>query len=116
MKLIIDRKTWLRGEGSAASFLRRSEDGKQCCLGFYCRAVGLSLGQITDNHSPWGAAHNENCENLLPGWLINSYEQDNSLDCQSLMDINDEPGLKDREEKIKEIFALHDVQISFKGE
>lgn len=34
MKLIIDRKTWLRGEGSLHSYLRRPADDKMCCLGF----------------------------------------------------------------------------------
>jgi hypothetical protein len=41
MKLTVDRKTWLRGEGDRVSRLLRPSDGQMCCLGFwladYCR-------------------------------------------------------------------------------
>ena len=32
-KFTVDRSYWLRGEGSAHSYLFRKDDGKMCCLG-----------------------------------------------------------------------------------
>lgn len=44
--VVVDRKTWLRGEGSYSSFLLRPNDGKMCCLGFACKALGLRDHEI----------------------------------------------------------------------
>ena len=41
MKLVIDRKVWLRGEGDAVSRLLRPEDQKMCCVGISGKALGL---------------------------------------------------------------------------
>ncbi len=41
MKFIIDRRVWLRGEGSANSFLLRPADGKMCCMGQVCLQLGV---------------------------------------------------------------------------
>lgn len=66
-RLVITRSRWLRGEGPSKSCLRRGEDGKMCCLGFYCVALGKSDLQITGMSEPdhvgvhgWlDQAHNE---------------------------------------------------------
>lgn len=44
-KLTINRRTWLRGEGSEESYLRRAEDGKMCCLGF----AAIQLGKLSED-------------------------------------------------------------------
>ena len=46
MKLVIDRATWLRGEGHEQSYLLRECDGKMCCLGFFALACGLHPERI----------------------------------------------------------------------
>lgn len=46
----INRKWWQRGK--AVGSLRDPETGKQCCLGFYTRACGLSKWEINDNGLP----------------------------------------------------------------
>lgn len=52
MKLIIDRKLWLRNEPDE-SYLRRARDGKMCCLGFLAKACGYTDEQITGVDSPF---------------------------------------------------------------
>ena len=51
MEIIIDRRTWLRGEGSRKSYLLRTEDDKRCCLGFYAKECGLPDSQIQERVS-----------------------------------------------------------------
>ena len=53
MQVTIDRSKWLRGEPEpGASKLRRSGDGKQCCIGFVCLVNGADPAQITDRGNP----------------------------------------------------------------
>jgi len=52
MKFEIDRKRWLRGEGSVNSRLLRPSDQKMCCLGFKAKALGLSDDTISNIPSP----------------------------------------------------------------
>lgn len=51
-KLVIDRSTWLRGEGSDESALLRSDDGMMCCLGFDALRRGFTVEEITDICTP----------------------------------------------------------------
>ncbi len=46
MKFTINRKKWLRGIG-AFSYLRRSADGKMCCVGQVCRQLGVPSVRLT---------------------------------------------------------------------
>lgn len=48
----VERRRWLRGEGSTPSRLLRSTDGKMCCLGFACLALGKTEDEIRDRKSP----------------------------------------------------------------
>jgi len=139
MKLIIDRKTWLRGEGHKKSFLVRESDGKQCCLGFLAQACGFSKEELTKKRS------------VLSLFIVpvaeNTYSVCNSVDpikrerikptvleklvcdCDSkssfnnaigsdLMDVNDDPKLSDyeRETKLTELFATVGVEVEFRGQ
>lgn len=52
VKVTVERSRWLRGEGSTASALLREKDGKMCCLGFVCLALGRTEDQIRDKSSP----------------------------------------------------------------
>lgn len=52
IKVIIDRATWLRGEGPYKSSLLRAADGKMCCLGFAALACGIDKSYIIDYDAP----------------------------------------------------------------
>jgi hypothetical protein len=118
MKLTIDRSTWLRGEGSTNAYLRRKEDGKQCCLGFYCAALGLDSGKLVDVKSPIGieALYKDT---LFPieaaKWLFGGNVFNVSEECYQLTIANDTLAIAEdkREETVKEIFAKHDVEVEF---
>ena len=52
LKVEVDRRTWLRGEGSRDSFLLRRSDGKMCCLGSVALALGYTQDQIRGYTTP----------------------------------------------------------------
>lgn len=83
-ELVIDRETWLRGEGSSNSFLRREGDGKQCCLGFYCLARGLSAEEITYHAAPDNVGIDDD-------WLQKKYAGGQRRVQEVLMSTNDMP-------------------------
>lgn len=51
-KVVIPRSRWLRGEGAMKSFLLRASDGKMCCLGHACLALGKTEDDIRQVKSP----------------------------------------------------------------
>lgn len=115
MQFVIDRFTWLRGEGTCRSFLLRREDGKKCCLGFYLLACGMTPEQIEHKESPSSVRN-------LPEearWLIQSDQSDQSWasdDADDLMFVNDAMigfKSKQREQRIARIFAKHGVDVKF---
>ena len=124
MKLIIDRSKWLRGEGHEGSMLLRPSDSKMCCLGFFGIACGLKEGQIYEVEDPSSlACHSEDTVWHDGEWLYGPTSTRLSADCDYLIDVNDNPELKDsaslteqeREDKIATIFAKHGVEVEFVG-
>lgn len=130
-KLIIDRKTWLRGDNSyGGSMLFRPRDGLKCCLGFYCEANGIPKENLECVADPSCLFIMEQVS--IPSWLFkNPYDLDISTslseDCNKLIEINDryindkyyiskteyDKQEAQREQEIKEIFAKHDVEVEF---
>lgn len=51
IEVTIDRKKWLHGEGTTKSKLLRKSDGKMCCIGFTCLAVGLKPQNIMEKRA-----------------------------------------------------------------
>jgi len=113
MKLIIDRKIWLRGEGSEVSYLRRKADGKQCCIGILCSALPVPENYLTGAKDA-DELHLEN-DVTLPGWLLEPGCA--TADVDLAYRTNDDENISDldREQKISEIFARHDIQVEFVG-
>ena len=111
-KLIIDRGIWLRGEGSHNSYLIRSTDGKQCCLGFYARSCKVPLKNLLGTGSP---QQTDSLDWEGGSWVFSPGGSFNSLEVSALMKINDDEEMlaDEREEKIAEIFARHDVEVEF---
>jgi hypothetical protein len=114
MKLIIDRERWLRGEGADESYLLRSRDSKMCCLGFFGLACNLTENQIINECMPNAFSLSQVSWNQ--DWL---FDQNNrralSQETKSLLIINDTVNLNsdERERRIKEIFARHNVEVEF---
>lgn len=107
----IDRKKWLRGEGSAGSALLRVSDNKMCCLGFYSLALGctekdiLNIGEMCDVD----AFRDET-----------SYYEDRVSEAElqyehRLMSINDDESMSEieREALIVALFAQNNVEVNF---
>lgn len=126
MKLVISRKRWLRGEGEDESKLYRSSDRKMCCLGFYCRKLGLKVSEIKDITDPKALVLYSTPsrrkellkQKIIPEWLL---ENDGGSDVEQAIYFNDlevsefpEKTEKSREKRIKNIFAQHGVEVEFK--
>lgn len=118
LKVVVDRKTWLHGEGDDQSFLRRTSDGKKCCLGFACLAVGLDEYVINDVQDP-NSLRFKLPNNTLPEALQElvgpAYCLDNSLTCSDLMRINDQLDYDDtlREEDLVRLGKQVQLEFEF---
>ncbi len=111
--LKIDRRTWLRGEGPTASCLYRAGDGKKCCLGFAAMQLcGLTRSKLDAVQTPGHSGVRDKFAQKIP-FLIS--KSDTSSVGYDLMLTNDSTILtdKDREAKIKEVFARHDIKVIF---
>ncbi len=111
VKVVVDRKTWLRGEGPSKSALLR-EDGKMCCLGFASRVCGYTTEQIFEKKTPVDAY--SSAGNHYPPSFINVIED--SLGCKTsvhnelvsnMMAIND----RKLEEDANKVFELDGEDI-----
>jgi hypothetical protein len=112
MKLVIDRRIWLRGEGSDVSYLLRGSDKKQCCVGILCESLGVSKKNLQD-HKGSQTLSGFN----LPEWL--TPESDDLFKAYEINDTSVPANVEvaafeaSREAKITELFAEHDIQVEF---
>ena len=109
----IKRSKWLRGN-SLSSLL--NSEGNQCCLGFFCSALGIPDEDILYKSSPCMVASYY----LLPQWayFFSDVTQGLVMDTSSilnLININDNLYLEDnkRERLIKEAFSKHNISVKF---
>jgi hypothetical protein len=143
MKLVIDRSMWLHGEGivGGESSLLRTRDGKRCCLGFYCAALGVPDEDLADRPMPSAIVNGRRREPgtsrlyetgahlMRPqhierlGWLVAKADARVIVDdVQNLANLND-ANVDDRnsrvldeaqrERDIAAVFAKHDVEVEF---
>lgn len=133
MEVIIKRSEWIRGQGSADSYLYRQKDDKKCCLGFVALKCGIVAGRLLQQSAP---AHILRIEWDLPQqftFLLADDRSTDSLVANELMVINDTPigdvanvnqynpyradfqitSEEHREDKIAEILAGHGFEVSF---
>ena len=54
---VVDRKTWLRGEGHEQSVLLRGSDQKQCCVGFLMEQCGIPRELLLERGQPYGLSN-----------------------------------------------------------
>jgi len=111
MKLVIDRKQWLRGEGGHRSYLLRKSDRKMCCLGFFSLACGLREDQILGVVSPRDLLDSP----TQMSFLFDDEGLSSSFVGDHLMATNDDPSLHDadREKNITRLFAENGIEVSF---
>lgn len=116
----IERKSWLRGEGSRSRLLR-SSDNKMCCLGFYAMSCGLSEIDIRDESTIGFVINNDlsllNKVSRDINILIEIYDGDyyGTSVAIALVETNDNKKMKDceREVEITKLFASVGVRVSF---
>ena len=115
----IDRRVWLRGEPHG-SRLYRPADRKQCCVGIYLRACGVSTRALSDQAT--AASLVEDGRAQMPSrakWLLSGDYAlswaESSVDGQRLYGMNDSPEETGREERIEAIFARHGEAVRFIG-
>lgn len=117
-KLVIDRRKWLRGEGTTGkSKLLRTTDSKMCCVGIYlesvCKVPRKRLRNLSSAQDVT-AAYSERAKAPVPEWLVDEDGEHNRIAMQ-LYDKNDVEGTPDRtrEKAIKRLFAQHKVAVTF---
>lgn len=114
LDVVVKRSQWIRGRGSANSALLTYR-GERCCVGFACRAAGLTDEQIlgvgtvaelaTTVYPIPDALH----KLVMPG------RRSNSEEASSLYTVNDEPHYtdEDREKNISDIGARVGLRFTF---
>ena len=128
MKLVIDRKIWLRGEGCEFSMLKRRSDGKFCCIGLYLKECGIDDSYLEG--VPDASKLKQCFPRLIPEqamWLTkvsgvpasagvfyeaNDYEIPQDLSSLEEIEIRFKSEA-DREAMIKELFLKYDVEVEF---
>lgn len=110
MKLTIRRSDWLRGKGALGSALL-TDTGKMCCLGFLALELGAKPEEILSVPTPAGCAH----INWPEGFIEKFSDIIHNIGCQSLMEINDDCSLtdKDRENTLKDSFTRFGIEVEF---
>lgn len=117
MKLVINRRVWLRGEGSENSRLLREEDGKRCCVGIYLSALGVPDEMLKNATTAVWVVRRR----LLPpaaDWLEQpdlDIVYSTSEDARRLYATNDDMRESEefREEIVAAIFRRHGVEVEY---
>lgn len=121
-QLVIDRTKWFRGKGPEASRLL-TDDGRMCCLGFECKAHGISDREIfrVSNPNVIPTLYDNKSMQESLRWLIGERTSDlNGFfscteDCRQLVKINDDELIaeSDREQQIAEVFKRNNIEVQF---
>lgn len=119
LEVIIDRATWNRAipkveyrqQFGLAALL--NADGNMCCLGFVCKALGLSDEQIANRAYPQSTSLKIP---QLTEFRDVSFPKDTTLSCTAAA-INDSPAIpsKEKEKQLKNLFLEHDIKLTFVG-
>lgn len=120
MEFTINVENWLRGTGEDMSFLHRSQDGKECCVGQYLRACGMPVEAI--NNIKAGRQIIVGRNSALPPqarWLVNREGiWHDTEDATELYSCNDDQIMSEqfRRKEIVRLFGLNGVQVKFSDE
>lgn len=120
-KLVIDLKTWARGDRDCSGTnLYSSSDGTKCCLGFYCLQAGTDIQIIKDYGDPqdaFGFKEKRTISEEL-GLLLVVFEDrtlHNSQFTRKAICINDAKGITDesRMEELQTHFKSAGIEVEF---
>ena len=115
MKLIIDRKIWFRGTTSRLL----AEDGRRCCVGIYCAALGVPDEAIRNGRTVDELDKQEDVDSIkrLAPWLSGVDIGGNYLNAEKLYLTNDAANISERkrEQLISRTFADNGVEVEFVG-
>lgn len=121
---VVDRRTWLRGNGPDSSSLL-DENGCGCCLGHYAKACSLPDELIQYEESPAGVCANPSSEYGAIPWITkllqSELDDDGNLSetgvCMRLMAVNDATDISDskREERLTQLFASIGIAVKFEN-
>lgn len=126
MKFTIDRRTWLRGQGSMNSALLTAK-GCMCCLGFRAIASGLSRDQILGCSDPASVYEQKRVGSgimAIDGALVVRKFNGNvdmgvcvSSSCHLIISVNDGPSISDstREHSLTSLFETIGDEVEFVG-
>lgn len=118
MNLIIDRNVWLRGDPCSSALLTVIGGcRRQCCVGIYLTALGLSDDALRYH----GTATSVVPAGTVAGWLVHTVIRGHcegtvgSDDAYQLYSENDRVELAEvvREQRIASVFAKHGVEVEF---
>lgn len=91
-----------------------NEEGNMCCLGFVCKAMGISDEQMADRAYPQSTGLEIP---QLTQFYDESYPRDSALSCAAAA-INDNPAIppKEKEKQLKNLFLEKNIKLKFVGE
>ena len=123
INVTIDRKRWMRSDGSPRSDerksscgLRDSKTGMQCCLGFVARAFGYTTSQINDEHFLSDLKDSDGPK--IPQRLINIEHDLASLNDGDVVSTRDDGTVcrgPEREQRIAKLLLKGGVRAKFVG-
>ena len=111
-RFIIDRKIWLRGEDD--SYLLRKKDKKQCCVGIFLNACGVTKKALR-------GLRTLDSNLVLRDKFLKTWQETwtKSLDSgfAQMYSVNDNEITSEyvREKAIKGLFSERGISVSFKG-
>ena len=123
MKLVIDRKRWLRGESALQSSLLRRKDKKMCCFGFLALACGAEESEILEKPNPSNVAKYKWAKKDEFKWTVKPSEFSDvsfniSKSARLAMRLNDITNLSAspdflREIELTKIFSDEGIELEF---
>ncbi len=113
MKFKIDRRKWLRGEGSEDSKLLRKSDGLMCCLGQVALQCGIPISCIRERGAPDDVRYSQ--KRKFPDWILDGNIAELNCDVGITMDTNDSIATTDaqKEAELKRLFKANGDTITF---
>ena len=118
LKVIVDRKTWIRGQGGKGTTRLLTNDGLMCCLGFACHQAGYTKDDLRPLTTPSSLVKTKDLaiKNSIKQLIDKNSNFDSNI-CIKLMHENDRAEIKDstREKNLRKLGKEAEIEFSFKG-
>ena len=124
MKIIVDRRTWYRGQGSDSSYLltfegdENASNERLCCVGFVCRAMHYNDSLLRGVQTIAKIDGDDYCDPFPKDWLQQSPSDEDASSHETpeffeLYKINDDEIITDEEREAALIMQAHPLGIEF---